>query len=112
MSDTTPSTTPPTPVWDADMVYHVLADASRRRLLLSLAAHPLQTATALHVAIGRKLDATLKHLVALRAAGLVETEENPQDGRRLLYRLGTKVVVRQTETGREIDFGFVLVRLG
>jgi DNA-binding transcriptional ArsR family regulator len=34
-----------------------------------------------------RLEATLKHLVALRRAGLVITAENPQDGRRRHYRL-------------------------
>ncbi|MBE7496355.1 MAG: hypothetical protein HS117_15535 [Verrucomicrobiaceae bacterium] len=56
------------------------------------------------------LDATLKHLVALRGAGLVVTAENPQDGRRLLYHLAPAIPATKTERGWEMDFGYCLVR--
>lgn len=48
--------------------------------------------------------------VALRGAGLVVTAENPQDGRRLLYRLAPAIPVTKTATGWEMDFGYCLVR--
>ena len=68
------------------------------------------TATTLASNVGKRLDATLKHLVALRGAGLVVTAENPQDGRRLLYRLSPAIPVTNTAAGWEMDFGYCLVR--
>ncbi|MBE7497225.1 MAG: hypothetical protein HS117_19965 [Verrucomicrobiaceae bacterium] len=61
--------------------------------------------------VGKRLDATLKHLVALRGAGLVVTAENPQDGRRLLYHLTPAIPATKTERGWEMDFGYCLVRI-
>jgi DNA-binding transcriptional ArsR family regulator len=109
MSDPTPI--PPAPRWNADLVFAALGDPSRRRLMVSLAGRPLQTATDLRGATGKRLDATLKHLVALRAAKLVVAEENPRDGRRMVYRLSPDVTVRRTETALELDFGCGVVRV-
>jgi hypothetical protein len=62
---------------------------------------------------GKFLDATLKHLVALRGAGLVVTAENPQDDHHLLYHLlyhlFPAIPVTKTATGWEMDFGYCLV---
>ena len=60
--------------------------------------------------VRKRLDATPKHLVALRGAGLVITAENPDDGRRLLYHLAPGIPVTKTERGWEMDFGYCLVR--
>ena len=57
-----------------------------------------------------RLDATLKHLVIMRAAGLLAVNPDPQDGRRMLYSLLPAVPVVVTPTGRGIDFGFCLLR--
>lgn len=54
---------------------------------------------------GKQIPRSLKHLAALRAAKPVVTEENPHDGRRLIYRLSPDIVVRWTETALEVDFG-------
>ena len=75
---------PPPQVVPADTVYAALGDPTRRRLLQALADGQGRTATQLKSSAERKLDATLKHLVALRGAGLVVTSETPADGRRLL----------------------------
>ena len=101
---------PPPQVVPADTVYAALGDPTRRRLLQALADGQGRTATQLKSSAERKLDATLKHLVALRGAGLVVTSENPADGRRLLYRLSPTIPARRTETGWELDFGYCLVR--
>lgn len=101
---------PPPQVIPADTVYAALGDPTRRRLLQILAHGKGLTATILASNVGRKLDATLKHLVALRAAGLVITAENPNDGRRLLYHLAPAIPVTKTERGWEMDFGYCLVR--
>lgn len=103
---------PPPQVIPADTVYAALGDPTRRRLLQILAHGQGLTATALAGNVSKRLDATLKHLVALRGAGLVVTAENPQDGRRLLYRLTPAIPVTKTATGWEMDFGYCLVRGG
>ena len=36
--------------------------------------------------------------------------ENPQDSRRLLYRLSAAIPTKKTERGWEMDFGYCLVR--
>lgn len=96
----------------ADQLFAALGDPVRRRILLILSDGRLRTASELKISANRKLDATLKHLVALRAAGLVVTRENPADGRRQLYTLAPGVVSRPSATGgREIDFGPCVVRL-
>ncbi len=93
-----------------DTVYAALGDPVRRRLIQTLADGQPRTATALTGSSSRRLDATLKHLVNLRGAGLVITTANPGDGRRQLYRLNPTIPVTKTETGWEIDFGYCVVR--
>jgi DNA-binding transcriptional ArsR family regulator len=101
---------PPPQVIPVDTVYAALGDPTRRRLLQILADGQGRTATVLAGNVGKRLDATLKHLVALRGAGLVVTAENPQDGRRLLYHLAPAIPVSKTELGWEMDFGYCLVQ--
>jgi DNA-binding transcriptional ArsR family regulator len=113
-----PGTLPSVPVpgavyyWQPDDVFPMLADKSRRQILAALANGTPMTATQLVGAARRRLDATLKHLTALRASGVVVTMENPRDGRRQLYYLSPNLTLRQTEDGREIDFGCCVLRGG
>jgi DNA-binding transcriptional ArsR family regulator len=113
MSDTSlpANTNPDGPIWDEDLIYETLANRARRRLLISLAAGGPQPAADLTGASGKRLDATLKHLISLRAAKLVVQQENPRDGRKYLYALAPNVPVTKTEQGAVLDFGFVTVRL-
>ena len=113
MSDPTlpASPNPEIPAWDPDLIFLTLADPARRQLLLALAAGGPQPAADLLGASGKRLDATLKHLISLRAAGLVVQRENPGDGRKYLYALAPNVPVARTEKGVALDFGFVSVRL-
>ena len=97
--------------WNPDVVFPVLADPIRRRVLLALANGEPKTATQLTGASSRRLDATLKHLLALRNAGLVITRDDPVDSRRQLYSLSPAVPLTKTEKGIELDFGFVLLRI-
>lgn len=99
------------PPWDKDLIFATLADPARRNLLLALAAGGPQPAADLMGASGKRLDATLKHLVSLRESRLVVQLENPRDGRKYLYALAANVPVAKTETGAALDFGFVTVRL-
>lgn len=104
---------PPPTARPVDQLFAALGDPVRRSLLLVLSDGKLRTVSQLKGSAGRKLDATLKHPVALRAAGLVVTRENPEDGRRQLYTLAPGVVARATASGgQEIDFGPRVVRLG
>ena len=88
------------------------AHPTRRRLLQILTDGQGRTATVLAGNVGKRLDATLKHLGALRGADLVVTAENPQDGRRLLYHLAPAIPAMKTDRGWEMDFGYCLVRGG
>ena len=105
------SVNPSTPTWDEDLFFETFADRARRRLLLSLARSGAQPAADLTGAAGKRLDATLKHLITLRAAGLVVQQDNPRDGRKYLYALAPNVPLTKTETGAALDFGFLTVRL-
>lgn len=99
------------PRWNADLVFAALGDPVRRRILQVLADGKPRTATDLKGSARRRLDATLKHLVALRAGGLVVTQANPVDGRRQLYTLSPHVtVMRNAAGGIEMDFGLCVVR--
>jgi DNA-binding transcriptional ArsR family regulator len=98
--------------WTADALFAALGDPVRRRLLLTLADGVPRTASELTGSAERTLDATLKHLVTLRAGGVVVKRANPGDARRQLYSLAHGVTVRTLASGgREIDFGPCLVRL-
>lgn len=114
MSDL-PQTTPPAAqpsALDADLLFAALGDPVRRRILLVLSDGKPRTATELKGSANRKPDATLKHLVALRAGKLIVAQKNPEDGRRLPYTLAPAAQVRQTADGhREVDFGPCVVRL-
>ena len=99
------------PTWDEDLIYETLGHRARRKLLVWLAAGGPQAAADLTGATGKRLDATLKHLISLRAAKLVVQQENPGDGRKYLYALAPNVPVTKTEKGTVLDFGFVTVRL-
>jgi DNA-binding transcriptional ArsR family regulator len=103
---------PPPTVWTADKLFAALGDPVRRRILLILSDGKPRTASELKISAKRELDATLKHLVALRAGGLVVRQKNAADGRRQLYTLAPGATARSTAAGgREIDFGPCVVRL-
>ena len=95
---------------DADTVFASLGDRTRRRLLLALSDGQPRRATALTPASGKRFDATLKHLIALRNAGLIVAAPDPADSRRQRYALAPSVNVAQTPEGRTMDFGYCLVR--
>jgi DNA-binding transcriptional ArsR family regulator len=95
----------------ADTVYAALGDKTRRRILLALFDGRARTATVLAGAAGKRLDATLKHLLALRTAGLIVANQDAVDGRRQVYRLAPSVKTATTPEGRTMDFGYCLVRV-
>lgn len=111
--DSQPVTAVPTPgQWKPDLIFSVLVEPARRALLFSLAASPARPASVLRGATSLRLDATLKHLSVLRAAGLLVTAPDPVDERRTLYSLAPTVPVVKTDAGIVIDFGCCVVRAG
>jgi DNA-binding transcriptional ArsR family regulator len=112
-----PGTVPEVPAalpvfeWRADTVFAMLADPRRRRLLATLAGGIARPASKLAGPAGRGLDATLKHLTALRDSGLLIAQPDPRDGRRQLYSLSPNLTLRPIENGQEIDFGCCVLRV-
>jgi hypothetical protein len=97
--------------WNADQIFSILADPSRRHILLVLAHGKALPASVLKGGTRRRLDATLKQLAVLCSAGLLVTSPDPTDGRRTLYALAASVPVVKTPEGAvTIDFGFCLLR--
>ena len=113
MSDPAPFPSVPVTVKtvDADTVFAALGDKTRRRLLLALSDGQPRRCTTLTGTAGKRFDATLKHLIALRNAGLIVANPDPTDSRRQLYSLAPSVKVAQTPEGRTMDFGYCVVRL-
>jgi len=97
--------------WNADQIFSILADPSRRHILLTLSRCKPSPASVIRDWVHRRLDATLKHLAAMCSAGLLVTSPDPTDGRRTLYALAPSVPVVKTPDGAvTIDFGCCLLR--
>ena len=113
LNPTQPSAAAAAPApWNDDLIFAMLAEPARRHLLRALAHGQSAAASQLQGATRLRLDATLKHLTTLRAAGLLVTAPDPTDGRRMLYALAPAVpVVKSPEGAVGIDFGFCLLRL-
>ena len=95
-----------------DVVFAALADPLRRRLLEQLADGKPHTATTCARHLGKRLQATIKHLVHLRDAALVEMSPDPSDSRRQLYTLSPQVQVRRSDAGAvEMDFDCCVLRM-
>lgn len=112
----TPSSPPaavpqPSGGFDAKVIFPVLGTEKRRSILVALAAGEGRAASQLTGATGLSQDATLKHLVELRAAGLVTMARDANDERRQLYTLSSAIIVNHTATGLELDFGCCVVRV-
>ena len=58
-----------------------------------------------------QITAALKHLVALREAGLITMNPTPADGHRNEYLLSVGIPVTRTEKGLEMDFDCCVVRV-
>ncbi|MBA4150653.1 MAG: helix-turn-helix transcriptional regulator [Verrucomicrobia bacterium] len=95
--------------WE-DLIFQTLGNPKRCRLLYALARNASQSASKLRVGVGLSLDATLKHLVAMRSAGLLIVKQDPTDARRRFYSLVPAIQPVTTATGHMIDFGFLVVR--
>ena len=98
--------------FNANEVFSILGNEKRRRLLVALSDGKGQAASQLAPLISRTQDSTMKHLLEMKAAGLVTMARDPVDERRMLYTLSPAVQVRRTETGLEMDFGCCLTRQG
>ena len=100
-----------TSAWDQDAVYMMLGDPRRRKMLRALAEKASQRAWDLAPSGIHSMDNERKHLVQLRAAGLVVMKPDERDARRQLYSLAPILPVRTTEAGYTFDFGFCSVTL-
>ena len=89
---------------DAGAVFAALADPTRRRVLQALAERPGVTASTLAGELPVSRQAIVKHLTALRAAGLAERR---REGRQAHYRLRpaplTDAVAWMATTGAQWD---------
>ena len=89
---------------DAGAVFAALADPTRRRVLQALAERPGVTASTLAGELPVSRQAIVKHLTALREAGLAERE---RAGREAHYRLRpaalTDAVAWMATTGAQWD---------
>ena len=92
-------------------MFGILSSEKRRKILVALAAGTGMSATQLAPVAGRSQDGTLKHLMELRAARMVQITRDPADQRRQLYRLAPRVQVIHSEQGLELDFGCCVWRV-
>jgi DNA-binding transcriptional ArsR family regulator len=70
----------------ADVVFEVLADPARRRVVQLLGASPLR-AGELAAAVGMSAPAMSRHLRVLLEAGIITDERPPRDARMRYFRL-------------------------
>ena len=95
-----------------DVLFALLADPVRRRILELLADGKPHTASGAARHVSRRLDAALKHLIVLREAGVAISQPDPADSRRQLYTLSPQVQVRRNDAGAvEMDFGCCVLRM-
>lgn len=106
-----PFVTMTTQIIPADTVMAAVCDPTRRRILVALADGTPRRCSALQSVTGKRFDATLKHVIALRDAGLIVGVPDPTDGRRQIYSLSPALKVGDTPLGRMLDFGYGLLRL-
>src|SRR5437868_4388860 len=95
----TPPSETPQFTWNTEVVFAMLAEKPRRGLLAVLARGGGQAATLLTGNSGKRLDATLKHLTALKKFGMVTAKPDTKDRRRTLYGLSPNVTVVRSEAG-------------
>lgn len=96
--------------WMPDAIYSLIGDPTRRKLLVTLARTPGQTGDQLK-GKAHNMDAVLKHLAALRTAGLVTMSANAVDGRRHLYSIAPTAPMELHENEVVFNFGFCTVIL-
>jgi hypothetical protein len=113
MSDVSPPAVAPRAAlpWSEDVIFELMRDPARRRIVKSLARGAGRTASDLRGVTGKRLDATIKDCAALVAQGFLVSVKDGQDGRKRCYSLAPAVPLAQTPTGWEMDFGCCLLRL-
>ena len=95
-----------------DVIFAVLGDPLRRRLLELMADGTPRHANGCARHLSKRISATIKHMGNLREAELVDTSPDPDDSRRQLYTLSPQVQVRgDAAAGVEMDFGCCVLRL-
>ena len=99
----------PQPVSE-DVIYNALSYPARRMVLRVLSDGQGRTCAQLSGGGPKQQDTLLKNLTVMREAGLLVTEPNPENKRRMLYKLNPAIKVTKTDTGREMDFGCCVMR--
>ncbi|MBA4148097.1 MAG: hypothetical protein H0X66_08265 [Verrucomicrobia bacterium] len=108
------------PLLDQELIFSVLMQVARRKLLVAMADKKPQTAAELmHAGRGRGsccadsnfLTSTLKNLKLMMDAGIVVQTEDSRDRRRALYSLAPGLNVTKEGEHTVFDFGFCVVRL-
>ena len=98
--------------WMPEVVYSIIGNPTRRKLLAKLARLPAQTGGQLNGKSEREFSPTLKHLTVLRTEGFVVVPRTDSgDGRRQLYSLSPALPVKVHEDTVILDFGFCTVTL-
>ncbi|MBA4149406.1 MAG: winged helix-turn-helix transcriptional regulator [Verrucomicrobia bacterium] len=95
---------PKTQLLDENVVFSILGDPLRRKLLMVLARKSAQPAADLHKT--HQLCSTVKHLAVMRSAGFVIMAANPADGRRALYSLSPAISAVVSECSVAFHFCF------
>ena len=99
----------PQPVSE-DVIYNALSYPARRMVLRVLSDGQGRTCAQLSGGGPKQQDTMLKNLTVMRDAGLLVTEPNPENKRRLLYKLNPAIKVTRTDTVKELDFGCCVMR--
>jgi hypothetical protein len=113
MSDAAPpAAVPPAPLpWSEEVIFAVMHEPARRRILKALADGQSRTSTELRSVTGKRLDATIKDCAALLKLGFLHAAQDEQDGRKKRYTLAPTVPITKTASGWELDFGCCVLRV-
>ena len=94
----------------ADEVFFALSDSSRRQILAGLFDGQWHPVRGIGGPLPKHRDLLRKHCDVLVKSGLIETQDDPADNRRRVYRLAPFVKAETTPQGRTLDFGYCIVR--
>ena len=95
---------------DADTIFLVLSDRTRRQILVSLFDGQPHGTGGIGGSLPKQRDLVRKHCMVLVKAGLITGQPDPQNGKRQLYQLSPAVKAETTPTGRTLDFGCCVLR--
>jgi DNA-binding transcriptional ArsR family regulator len=95
---------------EADSVFEALSDPSRRRILVALFDGQWHAVSGMGGPYPKHRDLIRKHCDALVKGGFIESQPDPADERRKVYRLTPIVKPATTPESRTMDFGCCIIR--